>query len=205
MGTLQFQLPADLSGSASGELKRACMAGGQDNMPFLTEVTFGSGQLRLTRQEDESGFVAAPWAVDRSGTLMTSTATLIEKPTPYSLVLELARGKVNQLRNQSADWLFGGLAAPAALPGAIREATMSLGWAVACSPSPESASIRARTAINEAMRPPICLVEAYIQQVFQIRHQRQPRLDTTLGAGWGPPSPGAVDGARDALNTFACL
>jgi hypothetical protein len=205
MGTLQFQLPAGLSESAMGELKRACMAGGQDNMPFLTHVTLGSGQLRLSREEDESGFVAAPWEVDPVGTLMTSTATLIERATPYSLVLELARGKVNQLRNQSAEWLLGGLAATAALPAAIKQATASLGRAVACSPSAESAQ-HGQIAINEAYAAADLLIAAFIQQVFQVRHQRQPTLDTALGCRLGTTIPGepVSKAVRNALNTV-CL
>src|SRR3954452_1371049 len=114
MGTLSFQLPDDLPGSAFAELERSCIVGGQDNMPFLTEVTLAPGSLRVSRQEDESGSVLAPWAVDGAGQMLTSTATLIERPTPYPLVIELARGKVNQLRNQASDWLLGGLNMPPA-------------------------------------------------------------------------------------------
>ena len=116
MGMLHFLLPPDLTGSALAELKRGCITGGQDNMPFLTAAMTAPGKLSLDRQDNESGCAAVPWLVERAGTLMSSTATLIEQAASYALVLELARGKVNQLRNQTADWLFGGLNAPPALP-----------------------------------------------------------------------------------------
>src|ERR1700680_2526658 len=109
MGTLQFSLPSDLSGSAFQELERSCITGGQDNMPFLSEVVLEPGKMRVSRQDDESGFVACPWVIEGAGTLLTTTATLIERDVPYALAVELARGKVNQLRNQLADWLLGGL------------------------------------------------------------------------------------------------
>src|SRR5579862_5573153 len=131
MGTMHFALPPDLSGPAFDELRRAFFTGGQDNMPFLTEVALQPGNLTLTRRENESGSVAVPWVIEGIGQLVTTTATLIEKETPYPLVLELARGKVNQLRNQSAEWLLGGLSAPQGLPEAIRDATSSLGRAIA--------------------------------------------------------------------------
>ena len=104
---------------------------------------------------------------------------MIEKTTPYPLALELARGKVNQLRNQLADWLFGGLNVPPALPAAIREATSSLGRAIASAPSLESGK-HAQQAIAQAYGAADQLVNTYIQQVFNIRHSRQPRLDTAL-------------------------
>ena len=47
MGTLQFHLPPDLAGTSFDELARACITGGQDNMPFVTEVSLQPGQLRL--------------------------------------------------------------------------------------------------------------------------------------------------------------
>ncbi len=184
MGMLQFLLPPNLPSSALAELKRGCITGGQDNMPFLTTVTAEPGILSLSRQDNESGCAAVPWLADRAGTLMSSTATLIEKPTPYPLVLELARGKVNQLRNQMADWLFGGLNTPPTLPAAIREATASLGRAIASAPLPESAA-HAQKAIAQAYGAADQLVNTYIQQVFTIRHQRQPRLDTTLACRLG--------------------
>jgi len=188
MGTLSFLLPADLSGPAAQELERSCIAGGQDSMPFLTEVAFEAGRLRLSRQEDESGYVLAPWAVNGAGTLLTSTATLIERPAPYPLVVELARGKINQLRNQAADWLFGGLNMPPQLAEAIHEATLNLGRAIASVPSDESNRL-AQTALAQAYAAGDQLVEAYVQQVFQVRHQRQARLDTVLGVRLGAAAP----------------
>ena len=137
--------------------------------------------------------------------LMTSTATLIEKAGPYSVALEFARGKVNQLRNQLADWQFGGLVTPPALQAAIQSATIRLGKAIASSPSAESIG-HARQAISQAYAAADQLVRIYSQQVFQIRHQRQPRLDTTLGCRLGAavPTETLSVALRDTFNTV-CL
>jgi hypothetical protein len=205
MGTMQFLLPPDLNGPALEELKRACFTGGQDNMPFLTQVALQTGQLNLTRQDNESGCVAVPWVVNGTGTLMTSTATLVEKASSYPLVVELARGKVNQLRNQASEWIFGGLNAPPGLPAAIRDAARSLGRAIASVPAPES-SQHAQTAIVQAYAAAHALVHAFTEQVFQIRHQRQPRLETFLGCGLGTSVPAEPVAAalREAVNAV-CL
>src|SRR4051794_10063933 len=112
MGTMTFQLPAGLPRDAARELERTCMAGGPDNMPWPTEVHFHGGQMRVRRAVDESGYLVAPWPIEDVVSaghgalrqLMGTSATLMERPTPYQLVVELARGKINQVRCQAADW-----------------------------------------------------------------------------------------------------
>src|SRR3989440_11794743 len=98
MGTMTFQLPAGLPANAAGELERTCMAGGPDNMPWPTGLLLGPGQLTVTRSVDESGHLVVPWAVEGFGRLMGTSATLMERATPYRLVGELGRGQANQGR-----------------------------------------------------------------------------------------------------------
>src|SRR6266496_1658243 len=109
MGTMQFQLPPNLSPDALAELERASVAGGQDCMPYPTQAILEDGQLLVHRRVEESGCLQTPWNITGAGRLMTSSATLMERLTPYHLAVELARGKINQLRSQTADWLMGGL------------------------------------------------------------------------------------------------
>ena len=115
---------------------------------------------------------------------MTTSPTLMERDPPYQLQVELARGKVNQLRNQAADWLSGGLQMPEALQDDIRDATLAFARAVTDAPSPR-AGAEAQTALARAFRAADDLVHVYINQVFQVRHQRQPRLDTALACRLG--------------------
>src|SRR5207302_226333 len=127
---LTFLIPSGLPVEATSELERACMAGGQDNMPYTTTVAVDPGQLLVNRKADESGYLVAPWLVDGAGLMMTSTATVIERPQPYQLV------------------------------------------------------------------------QAYVAQVFQVRRQRQPRLDTHLSIRLGttPPPDGLVEPFAEACN-----
>ena len=47
------------------------------------------------------------------------------------------------------------------------------------------------------------LVQAYVEQVFQVRHSRQPRLDTSLSCGLtAPPNPPATGGDEAFHETF---
>src|SRR5437868_4489114 len=112
MGTLAFELPADLPADDLAQLAHAYVAGGQDGMPYLTRAAVRPGLLTLSRDVDESGSLIVPWTIANAGRFMVSSATLIERDLPYQVPLELARGKVNQVRSQSSDWLMGGLQAP---------------------------------------------------------------------------------------------
>src|SRR5437870_1523025 len=109
MGTMSFLLPRGASAATLHDLDRACIAGGYDNMPAPTQVLLDADRLRLVRDVDESGYLIVPWSVDGAGRLMGSSATLIERPQPYRIGVELARGKLNQLRGQAADWRAVGL------------------------------------------------------------------------------------------------
>src|SRR5438876_7035239 len=103
MGTMTFLLPADLSPDAAYELERAWVAG-RDQMPWPTQVQVDCNRLIVQRQVGESGHLVAPWSMETAGRLMATSATLMDRPLPYHFLLELARGKVNQLRRQAGQW-----------------------------------------------------------------------------------------------------
>ena len=110
---------------------------------------------------------------------MTPTTSLMFRDRPYDLALELARGKVNQVRNQYADWQGGGLAARRNGGPALGEARTCSGrpsWRPAVPGRPQADE--ALAIAHEARR---VLVRRYQDQVFRLRHQRQPKLDTAPG------------------------
>lgn len=180
MGTMTFQLPPGLPADSTKELERTCVAGGPDNMPWPTELRLKTDSLAASRNVDESGYLVVPWSVDKVGRLMGTTATLMERPVPYNLLIELARGKVNQLRCQAADWKSGGLQIGDKLAQMIDDASRSFVHAVAEAGSPQ-ATEQAREALAIGYEAAELLVRAYVDQVFAVRHQRQARLDASLG------------------------
>jgi hypothetical protein len=187
MGKMTFQLPAGIAADARRELERSCLAGGPDNMPWPTGLRFDDGRMDVLRAADESGYLAAPFAVEGVGRVMGTSATLTERARPYHLLVELARGKVNQVRCQLADWRFGGLIVPPDLEAEVRAAEAAFGRAI--TGPPEEADAVADAALRLAYAAADRLVHAYAAQVFQVRHQRQPQLDTTLGCRVGPTPP----------------
>jgi hypothetical protein len=202
MGTISFLLPDKLPDGLVGELGRACVAGGPDNMPWPTEVRLEPGRLTIRRSVDESGYLVVPWDLDGVGRLMGSSATLMERTSPYQLQVELARGKVNQVRCQLSDWRAGGLQVGDALEQQIHEASMAFGRAVIQQPI-EGAGPQAQTALVLGYQAADQLIRAYADQVFQIRHQRQPQLDTLLGCLLGQviPSGPAAEALARACNS----
>ncbi len=207
MGTMTFLLPARLSAESARELERASVAGGPENMPGPTEARADAGRLTLRRLADDdvqSGYVIAPWEVAGAGRLMGASSTLMERPRPYHLQTELARGKVNQLRGQAADWCAGGLVVPPDLEHDVREAALAFGRAATQPPS-EQAGQQAQAALELSYAASDRLAALYVEQMFQARHQRQPRLDSALGCRLGagvPPGPAAGELAR-ACNTVS--
>jgi len=178
MGVMKFLLPSGLGGDAAQDLSRTSVTGGQDNMPLPAEVVVENGQLRVIRSVDESGSLLAPWEVNGSGRVMAGSATLMERPEPYHLPTELARGKLNQVRGQAADWRMGGLAITEPLERQLRQATMAFVRAVV---DPAAGAQEAQTALAEGFLAADVLTHTYIDQVFTLRHERQPKLETALG------------------------
>jgi hypothetical protein len=198
---MTFLPPTGLPPEGVRELERACITAGPDHMPQPTRARLEAGQLLLTRDTDESGHLTTPWYVPGAGLLMTASATLMERPAPYPLALELARGKVNQVRSQAADWQLGGLHVPPGLAQEIRDATFAFGRAVTRYPAP-AAEQEAHSALGLGYHAAERLVQAYVGQVFQIRHQRQPQLETGLGCRVADqPTAAEASALAEACNT----
>jgi hypothetical protein len=190
MGTMTFLLPAGLDGDTVRDLERACVSGGPDNMPWLTQARIESGRLVLQRAADESGNLAVPWPINGFGRLMGFSATLMERPQPYDLVTELARGKVNQVRCQALEWRAGGLNPSEVLARQIRDVSLAFGRSVTQG-GDDAAGAPLQPVLDQAYLTAQELVRAYVEHAFEDRHQRQAILDTTLGCRLGPLPPGA--------------
>ena len=80
------------------------------------------------------------WLVEPHGLVTLSTGTLVERPTPYLLPLELARGTINQLRHQLFEWQSIGLATPPAVAAKLVEVTRHFSLA-ACQDRPLEAAV----------------------------------------------------------------
>lgn len=84
------------------------MTGGYDLAPMPTRRRLDSTRLTLTRDVNESGYLTTCWPLPSNGCPVLLSATLRERQEPYHLLTELARGKLNQVRCQLADWISVG-------------------------------------------------------------------------------------------------
>ncbi len=197
MGMMTFQLPPNLSAETLSELERATMAGGQDCMPYPTQLAFEPQKISVQRANSESGYFVAPWSVEGAGKFLVTSATVIERAAVYFLTLELARGKINQLRGQTSDWLMGGLQMPPPLTQAIQQTARMFGKAASCYPNPETFGF-ANQALAAGFQTAHHLVHTYINQVFHVRHSRQAKLETVLACRLGQQLP------PEMLTPFLC-
>jgi hypothetical protein len=196
MGVVNLRLPANLSPAAAKALEPSFFLGLPDYMPWLTAVTVSHGQMTAEKEVPESGCLCVPWLCPTpangsilalSRPLMLTTATLVERPKSYRLLVELARGKVNQLRNQAADWQSGGLVMTPELEAAIREVSKSFGRAVCERENPDRADELAAAALEQALATGNDLVETYVTQVMAARLARTPRLASHLSCTVSEP------------------
>ena len=104
------------------DLLRQAYLSGIDHTPWLVRAEVEEGVLNLEREVSDSAIVQVPWWVEGHGLLALATGTLVEQSTPYVLPVELARGSVNQLRNQLSDWQMIGLVVPGEVTEKLTEA-----------------------------------------------------------------------------------
>ncbi len=207
MGVMRFRIPVSLADPAAlQELELSSIAGGQDHMPYPTEASVEGNQLVLARDVDESGSLVSPIAIPHSGKFMTRSATLVEREFPYDLTLELARGKVNQLRCHAADWVHNGLVQPGTLYDEIELVTKAFGSALSSTGDPGIAD-RAMETMQRAFQVSEKLVQAYTRRVFEFRHERQERFDTGLCCRLDPTIPPGDDASHftATFNTASLL
>lgn len=183
MGLMRFLIsPPAL---ATEEIAQQAYLSGLDRIPWEVRVRNEEGILTLQRAVGDSACLHIPWTVEGYGRLTLSTGTLRERAEPYHLPLELARGKIGQIRNQQSEWEGIGLAVPAAVPAALDEAVRYLAQAVHSAPGSEESSVLAERAIHIALSASSLLTTAYGEQAVVARRRAQSRLPTLLGANLG--------------------
>ncbi|WP_157369430.1 endo-1,4-beta-xylanase [Zavarzinella formosa] len=201
---MNFQLPTGLSESAIDALPQSYVAGGHDRSPTQTLAATHDNRLILDRDAGESGPVWIPWEIPKFGQLITPTGSLMERPRPYYLPLELIRGKLNGVRNQYADWVTGGLTISPQIEGTIRRAIRAMNDTILDSTTNPNPA-RSAEALTLAFTAAEEMVAAYQDQVFRMRHQRQPKFDSTLGCRLGRVPPRGLDDVFRLTFNSVCI
>jgi hypothetical protein len=172
MGVLKFLLPSsDLARRLPG-LRKAYITG-LDRTPGRLSVEFRDGMMGCFRETSESGRLFVPWPIEGYGTPIVGTATLAENSTPYVLALELARGKLNDVRNQTADWAQMGLRIGQDLELATADARRAFVKAAMSTEEPAVCLAAAQASLEASSRAGDLLTEAYLSR--SSRTGSQPR------------------------------
>jgi hypothetical protein len=175
MGSMNFHVPGTLPAGGAFALERAQFVGGYDRSPFPTRVDHRTGLLALTKAQNESCSVSAPWPLAGLGFPVSTTATLREKAEPYHLLVELARGKLNQLRNAVAELKMQGLE-PSADVQRESLAAVRLLAAAALQDAPGAGDADATAALVHCYAGSQALLRQFTATAIELRTQNNHRI-----------------------------
>lgn len=154
---------------------------GADGRVFPTRIEIQDNIVGCRRTSSESAKFHVVWPVEGIGRLVIPTASLPEREQPYNLTVELARGKIVQVRNQVAQWELAGLQTPAEFSGPNRAAHRAFSQAASSQTRPQEASQLANDAIRHACEAAEILVRSYATQSLAGRLQRFGSLPVSIG------------------------
>jgi hypothetical protein len=155
---------------------------GPEGIPWECVTVLAGNSLSIERETRESGYLYFPWNVPGRGVVMLTSGSLMERPNPYHLPVELARGTVNRLRNQVSLWQAAGMVLPEALGPMVHRATAAFAQAATGQGNPVAACEPADEAIRLGLDASDLLTQDYARQVIDIRRSQQQPLGTLLGA-----------------------
>lgn len=168
---------------------------GFDGRVFPTRIEIDGAAVLCRRQSSESGKLHICWPVEGFGRPVVSTCSLPERERPYLLPLELARGKISQIRDQCGAWQVAGMLMPKDLQPLLSSAQKQLAHAVQLQDDPEACGAIAQEALGLAFKAAELLTLAYTRQRLEIYKRRAAQLPSLLGCQLGPWEPTDADSA----------
>jgi Glycosyl hydrolase family 10 len=180
MGVMKFRLPSTDALRGVPDFRKAYITG-LDRTPARVAVELRNGVMTCARDSTESGRLFVPWPIEGHGMPLVGTATLAERTEPYVLAVELARGKLNDIRNQLADWLQLGLRSTPQLDQALAEAQKAFVAAATSTDRAEACIRAAQASLSAASAAGDLLMDAYTTQILQSRLSTTSRLPTHFG------------------------
>jgi hypothetical protein len=183
MGQMRFQV-FPVKSITEGMVQQAYLAG-VDRVSWPTRTNLENECLVLQRSVSDSANLHIPWPVEGHGQIMLTTGSLMERPEPYQLPLELARGVIAQLRNQLSEWQMIGLTVSEAIAGKITEAVQQFSQAVVTQNELAVSSRWACGALRAALDAANLLSAAYAEQAWAVRCHNGGPLNSFVGADLG--------------------
>lgn len=196
MGVMRFTVHPEGLLDTEADLPRAYISG-FDGRVFASRFEVDGDNIDFRRVNSDSGKLQLPYPVEGFGTPIVSTASLRENEDPYILSLELARGKICQVRNQLATWEGLGMQIPDDFRVVHREAHHLFAQATAAKPDVAEVTRLADQAIAKAFAAIDQLANAYVRQRLSVRFKRSPQLPVSFGC-----SINCVDAPHKHRETF---
>ncbi len=162
---------------------------GADGRVFATQIEVTGNVITCRRALSESGRLHVAWPVKGFGRPVISTASLPERELPYLLPLELARGKIAQLRDQISAWEVGGMVVPDDFRAPYQEANRLFREAAALQEEPARSVDPAMQCLARALEAAEIAVTAYASQRLAARRKRSPQPPAALGCVLGQSGP----------------
>ena len=183
MGLMRFLVPRT-ERLAPDAIERAYVSG-MDDLPWQTKSQWSDGQLLVRRAEADSGTFHIPWRTNGQSERMLATATLMDRDVPYILPVEIARGTVHRLRNQSATWQSLGLSVDSQVSSLLREALEQLSLATTQRADLVAADEHAQQAIERALAAGRRLSVLYAEQSLAIQKRNEVKTTSLFGVNLG--------------------
>lgn len=205
MGVMRFTVPPGGLTDKSSDLAQAYVSG-FDGRVFPSRIEDEGDVFAVRRVNQDSGKLNIPFTVEGQGRPILSTSTLREQDHTYHLGLELARGKICQVRNQLAAWEGLGMQVTAEFRDIHKAAHQLFARAATSRSAPDDLERLASQAIEKACQAADLLTRIYIGQRLSVRLRRTPQLPVSFGCGLN--CAGTVERlGEDVADTFnaACI
>jgi hypothetical protein len=186
-----------------GAIELAYLANLEES-PYRTFASWQGDRLALDRDEAESATLTIPWIAGDRPPLALSTGTLAERPRPYLLPVELARGTIYRLRSYAFAWQSLGLLLPDGFEVLLHQVLETFARA-ATSQDHTAAAELAEQALDAALVASGSLCGAYGEQSVPARRAAASRAPFLIGVTLDelPPEQSFAERALGACNTLS--
>ncbi len=184
MGVMRFLVSSPPHLENWPDIYRAYITGA-DGRVYPTRVDVEGSIITCRRAVSESGRLFVAWPVTGYGTPVVCTASLVERPEPYLLTVELARGKIAQVRDQISAWEIAGMTIPTTFHEPLQEAQKLFRRAAGIQDQPTEAEALAAESLRWAFEAGDVAVKSYAAQRMAARRKRSTQPPAALGCSLG--------------------
>ncbi|MCA9159289.1 MAG: hypothetical protein KDA72_13235 [Planctomycetales bacterium] len=179
MGDLRFTVPTALD--FDPRIWETAYITGIEGIPWHCHSQFDGEQFSIGREIDESGKLNIVWPTRQFGNICLATTSLRIAEAPYALAVEVARGTLCRLRNQTSEWQRVGLRLPDKFYPLAEDALSQLLRALTMGGDSVQQLKHAQQAIDQALEASVLLCNTFAAQSLEARRQSEGRLATLLG------------------------